>query len=559
MNISLAGVLLFLLWTFCIIAVASERRSKESPPTVSQPEFEKLAVTTLERSSMRAPEETKRPSQITSIQDPKPVLQKRKAIRPKTSDRRSYLNQFNFQDAEKQALDEYDVREYARNKRFYPIEPGCIKGYVCCQNPYCRQFCSLCREEDVEDEAEKMLAEELERKKKEEEEKEKMLAEELERMKKEEEEKEKMLAEELERMKKEEEEKEKAEMEAQEQERKKMEAEEQDRKNKKNETKLSRGQLEFTHHIYEEYQPQFQAETKAPIILQTIPQYSISNYYSLSRHQHPTSLALTPFSNHAHSSSSSIPFPPQSPTPISPHSHHHHRHFSHSQHSFDSFDPHTIQNHVAGHHSSFGLEGQRHSNPTLFYEDIHPTSGLSPGSGTGPSAPPPMTHIANGRHHYKQHRYPKHLFDNPDEAPPLYVSSSAGSKPLADTYNFNPNHHHSLPQAQTVIYQDPPRHNTPAPAPPQPLLKYHLIRQSYPASGENKDYFAEIPAFLPGPPYLPQALPSRKTPVIQRPHRKRNRQGKLVALKGKKKKQAKSKQPKRKASRIGALVRNLLG
>ena len=36
-------------------------------------------------------------------------------------------------------------REVKRDKRFYPIEPGCIKGYACCQIPYCRQFCSLCQ------------------------------------------------------------------------------------------------------------------------------------------------------------------------------------------------------------------------------------------------------------------------------------------------------------------------------------------------------------------------------------------------------------------------------
>ena len=40
------------------------------------------------------------------------------------------------------------------------------------------------------------------------------------------------------------------------------------------------------------------------------------------------------------------------------------------------------------------------------------------------------------------------------------------------------------------------------PDPPQPLLKYHLIRHSYPATEEEADY--EIPAFLPGPPYLQQ-------------------------------------------------------
>lgn len=405
-------------------------------------------------------------------------------------------------------------------------------------------------ERKKKEEMEKMLAEELERKKKEEEEKEKMLAEELERKKKEEEEKEKMLAEELERQK------EKEKMEAEEQERKKMEAEEQERKNR---TQTARGQLEFTHHIYEEYQPQLQAETKAPIILQTIPQYSISNYYSLSKHQHPTSLAVSPFSHHSHSSSPSPSSPlPQPPQPPSSHPHQHH-HFSHSHHSFDPLNPAVTANHFSGHHTSFGRDGLRPPfNPTLFYEDIHPTSGFGATSGTGPSAPPPMTHIANGKHHFRQHRYPTHLFDNTEETPPLYVSSSAGTRPLPDHFTFNPSHHNSLPHSQTIIYQDRPRENNPIPNPPQPLLKYHLIRQSYPATGESKDYFAEIPAFLPGPPYLPKALPSRKAPVIQRPHRKRNRKGKLMALKGKKL-QGKNKKPKKKATGIGSLVRKLLG
>ena len=47
------------------------------------------------------------------------------------------------------------------------------------------------------------------------------------------------------------------------------------------------GQLEFTHHIYEEYLPSLPRESKPPIILHTVPHYQISNFYSLSRHHHP--------------------------------------------------------------------------------------------------------------------------------------------------------------------------------------------------------------------------------------------------------------------------------
>ena len=58
---------------------------------------------------------------------------------------------------------------------------------------------------------------------------------------------------------------------------------------------------------------------------------------------------------------------------------------------------------------------------------------------------------------------------------------------------------HSLPLPQTIIHKDEQDYARPM-QPPQPLLKYHLIRHSYPATEEEAEY--EIPAFLPGPPYL---------------------------------------------------------
>ena len=33
---------------------------------------------------------------------------------------------------------------FKRDKRFFPLELGCLKGAVCCQLPTCRPYCSLC-------------------------------------------------------------------------------------------------------------------------------------------------------------------------------------------------------------------------------------------------------------------------------------------------------------------------------------------------------------------------------------------------------------------------------
>ncbi len=41
------------------------------------------------------------------------------------------------------------------------------------------------------------------------------------------------------------------------------------------------GKLEFTHHIYEEYQPILPRESKPPIIVQSVPYYSVSNFFYL--------------------------------------------------------------------------------------------------------------------------------------------------------------------------------------------------------------------------------------------------------------------------------------
>ncbi len=270
------------------------------------------------------------------------------------------------------------------------------------------------------------------------------------------------------------------------------------------------GQLEFTHHIYEEYQPNFPRESKPPIILQTIPQYSVANYFSLSKHQHP--LVQT----HHHQS------------------HHHdlHRHpFTSPHHGrgglglVDATRSHHFSHHRAA--SPIHLE----DNHKLFYGDIPAIHTSSVGSAAAvaaaaaPYVPPPTRHISNDR-------APKGLFLDSDSAPPLYLPTSG-----IDDYDHNQHGSNTppllfpVPQPQTIIYEQSPRHAENQPAvPPHPLLKYHLIRHSYPArdSEVEKEYFVDVPAFMPGPPYLPKALPSRKAPTIRRPPSpKRNRQGRL--------------------------------
>jgi hypothetical protein len=45
------------------------------------------------------------------------------------------------------------------------------------------------------------------------------------------------------------------------------------------------GKLEFTHHIYEEYQPILPRESKPPIIVQSVPYYSVSNFFTVNKQQ----------------------------------------------------------------------------------------------------------------------------------------------------------------------------------------------------------------------------------------------------------------------------------
>ena len=40
-------------------------------------------------------------------------------------------------------------------------------------------------------------------------------------------------------------------------------------------TTTERAQLEFTHHVYEEYMPTLPRESKPPIIIQTVPHYQV--------------------------------------------------------------------------------------------------------------------------------------------------------------------------------------------------------------------------------------------------------------------------------------------
>ncbi len=265
----------------------------------------------------------------------------------------------------------------------------------------------------------------------------------------------------------------------------------------------------------------------------------------------------------------------------------------------------------------------------LFYGDIPAIikGGGGGGGGGGLSSLPPLTrHISNLGNALER---PQTLFG---DASYRTTSSLTGSPPLINA-GTPPRHqqhllvHHggggggggamptsspaanpflyNVPLPQTIIYDqsDRKRPDYGAPhQPPQPLLKYHLIRHSFPAK-PDEEYFAEVPAFMPGPPYLPKALPSRKAPLIRRPpapppspplpppppsYYKKNRAGPihhhqqhhhLAHLQGhhsqlqhqqhhlhhqqhqkeqhKKKKEKKKK--KKKKTRLGKIVKNLIG
>ena len=67
------------------------------------------------------------------------------------------------------------------------------------------------------------------------------------------------------------------------------------------------GKLEFTHHIYEEYQPILPRESKPPIILQSVPYYSVSNFFTLNKpHQAFPYPEVTSSSSTALSSDASV-------------------------------------------------------------------------------------------------------------------------------------------------------------------------------------------------------------------------------------------------------------
>ncbi len=164
------------------------------------------------------------------------------------------------------------------------------------------------------------------------------------------------------------------------------------------------GQLEFTHHIYEEYQPTVPVESKPPIILQTIPHYSVANYFSLSKHHHPN---LPP-----------PPLPPPSPRPV----HHHHRHHT-SHHVTHNVGGGPIPTHPhPGHHAhhqhtsvSHGVGGFTGPGGGLITgpgvgpgisgpgpgPGLIPGGTLAPGRIPTPGVPPPLPHHhSGGRHHF---------------------------------------------------------------------------------------------------------------------------------------------------------------
>lgn len=47
-------------------------------------------------------------------------------------------------DDEEDEIEEREDKNYKRDKRFFPVELGCVKGYICCEIPRCRPYCSLC-------------------------------------------------------------------------------------------------------------------------------------------------------------------------------------------------------------------------------------------------------------------------------------------------------------------------------------------------------------------------------------------------------------------------------
>ena len=251
------------------------------------------------------------------------------------------------------------------------------------------------------------------------------------------------------------------------------------------------------------------------------------------------------------------------------HSHHGHGHHSHHGHGHHSHHGHGHHSHHGNRHeaSTSGTRGER--NP-IFYDDVpvftsnrDARDARSFGSFTGSRNQ--LNHdsaiqiISSSDHD-------PHLFPRSQGA---FISSSSGSSPLVPPNNLNingllpaairPQDANSLQQPQTIIYE---QNNDPKPLPPpQPVLKYHLIRQSFPAKADE-DYFAEIPAYMPGPPYLQKPLPSRKAPVIARPQplnrpqqgpsSKRNRQGKILPGKGRKK-------SRKNESKLSRIVKKLIG
>ncbi len=317
----------------------------------------------------------------------------------------------------------------------------------------------------------------------------------------------------------------------------------------------NRGQLEFTHHVYEEYMPSFPRESKPPIILQTIPQYSVSNFFSLSKHHHPLlhhqSVRPIPFPRRPEPRPIPLsaqlplerphPFPqshPPSPTPP--------RHFN--------FNP--------------GLPPKLPSasipagpNPTpdgsLFYGDIPIIFADSSKSEQSHQhqqphspIPPPTRHISNAYRSPSATPVPGGSFGVGSISPYAHHEPGDYGSSASGFLGFDAG---NVPQPHTVILEQEERPRSPQQQPPpQPLLKYHLIRHSYPAK-DDEEYFADIPAFMPGPPYLPKALPSKKAPmIVQRPP---NRQGKSSALKQKSKKKKK----KKSQSGLQLLMRTLVG
>jgi hypothetical protein len=285
------------------------------------------------------------------------------------------------------------------------------------------------------------------------------------------------------------------------------------------------GKLEFTHHIYEEYQPIFPRESKPPIILQSVPHYSVANFFTVNKQQqqqpHPSpQLAATSQEGN------------------------HHDVFHHQQVSLDLINENesnvkyfeispenkilflTLSDQVRDTHDGFG--GGFFRPPALL--PPHQGGGSLPrhsqfnfGQSSDPSQRVYYGDFGSNRNpaYQTQDPQPNPSYNGDPHLSAQYQQHQASDYQLSPAYyplpQYSPtNQGHGYQSPQAIVYE--PKEDPYSPFPvAQPLLKYHLIHQSYPSSpiklGDRDDLAllsspaaspssshggAIIPAFLPG-------------------------------------------------------------